>query len=100
APRFLPTIGHPHAVALRFVRCGQLTGGLPPPRLRPCWAHIKKAGRETRPAFFCPGIPVPDQARITEKKLIQLQTIKVTTTGSTNLAIYISLIKNPPKTIL
>ncbi len=25
APRFLPTIGHPHAVALHFVRCGQLT---------------------------------------------------------------------------
>ena len=39
APRFLPTLGRPHAVALRFVRCGQLTGGLPPPRSRPCWAH-------------------------------------------------------------
>jgi len=22
-----------------FVRCGQLTGGLSPPRSRPCWAH-------------------------------------------------------------
>ncbi|MBZ0095430.1 MAG: hypothetical protein K8H75_08710 [Sulfuricella sp.] len=40
---------------------------------------------------------MPDQARITEKKLIQLQTIKATTTGITNLAIDISLIKNPPK---
>ena len=40
APRFLPTLGHPHAVALRFVRCGQLTGGLAPPRVRPCWARI------------------------------------------------------------
>jgi hypothetical protein len=40
---------------------------------------------------------MPDQARITEKKLIQLQTIKVITIGITNLAIYISLIKNPPK---
>jgi hypothetical protein len=41
---------------------------------------------------------MPDQARITEKKLIQLQTIKVITIGITNLAIYISLIKNPPRT--
>ena len=39
APRFLPTLGHPHAVALHFARCGQLTGGLAPPRSRPCWAH-------------------------------------------------------------
>lgn len=43
-----------------------------------------------RPAFFLVA-PMPDQARITEKKLIQLQTIKVTTIGSTNLAIDISL---------
>lgn len=42
APRFLPTLGHPHAVALRFVRCDQLTGGLSPPRVRPCRAHAKK----------------------------------------------------------
>jgi hypothetical protein len=42
---------------------------------------------------------MPDQARITEKKLIQLQTIKVITIGITNLAITISLIKNPPKPI-
>src|SRR5229473_1530892 len=41
APCFLPTLGRPHAVALRFVRCGQLTGGLTPPRSRPCWAHMK-----------------------------------------------------------
>ena len=40
APRFLPTLGHPHAVAFRFVRRGQLTVGLPPSRSRPCWAHI------------------------------------------------------------
>ncbi|MBZ0179995.1 MAG: hypothetical protein K8F36_11945, partial [Melioribacteraceae bacterium] len=39
APRFLPTLGHPHAVALRFVRCDQLTAGLAPARVRPCWAH-------------------------------------------------------------
>jgi len=43
APRFLPTLGHPHAVALRFVRCDQLTVGLPPTRVRPCRAHIQKA---------------------------------------------------------
>jgi len=42
APRILPTIGHPLAVALHFVRCGQLTGGLAPSRSRPCWAHPKK----------------------------------------------------------
>ena len=39
APRFLPTIGHPHAVALHFVRRDQLTAGLAPAGVRPCWAH-------------------------------------------------------------
>src|SRR5690625_3347634 len=43
APRFLPTLGHPYAVALRFARCDQLTVGLAPTRVRPCWAHMKKA---------------------------------------------------------
>jgi hypothetical protein len=43
APRFLPTIGHPHAVALHFACCGQLTAGLAPAGVRPCWAHQKKA---------------------------------------------------------
>ncbi|MEJ5300412.1 MAG: hypothetical protein WHS38_05425, partial [Thermodesulforhabdaceae bacterium] len=38
-PRFLPTLGHPRAVALPFTRCDQLTGGLSPPRARPCRAH-------------------------------------------------------------
>jgi hypothetical protein len=37
APRFLPTLGRPHAVALRFARCGQLRGTCTP-RSRPCWA--------------------------------------------------------------
>jgi hypothetical protein len=45
APRFLPTLGHPHAVALRFARCDQLATGLPPVRVRPCWAHKLKAPR-------------------------------------------------------
>jgi hypothetical protein len=36
APRFIPTLGHPHAVALHLVRCGLLTGGLPLPEPRPC----------------------------------------------------------------
>jgi hypothetical protein len=53
----------------------------------PDLAAIKKTGRISRPVFFCLGIPMPDQARITEKKLIQLQTIKVTTIGITNLDI-------------
>jgi len=39
APRFLPTLGRPHAAALRFVRRDQLTGGLSPPGVRPCGAH-------------------------------------------------------------
>ena len=43
ASRFLPTLGHPHAVALHFVRCDQLTAGLAPAGVRPCWAHTKKA---------------------------------------------------------
>src|SRR5207245_5671230 len=42
APRFLPTLGRPHAVALHFVRCDQLTAGLAPARVRPCWAHMRK----------------------------------------------------------
>ena len=39
APCFLPTLGRPRAVALHLPRCGQLGGGLAPPRSRPCWAH-------------------------------------------------------------
>jgi hypothetical protein len=42
APRFLPTLSHPHAVALHFVRRDQLTAGLPPAGVRPCWAHPNK----------------------------------------------------------
>src|SRR6266702_7208309 len=42
APRFLPTLGRPHAVALRFARCDQLATGLAPIRVRPCWAHQQK----------------------------------------------------------
>ena len=42
APRFLPTLGHPHAVALHFAHCGQLAAGLAPTGVRPCWAHKKR----------------------------------------------------------
>ncbi|MHB1455275.1 MAG: hypothetical protein ACYCYM_15205, partial [Saccharofermentanales bacterium] len=52
ALRFLPTLGHPHAVALRFVRCDQLTGGLSPPRVRPCRAHKKKRRQADGVLFF------------------------------------------------
>jgi len=38
-PRFLPTIDCSHAVALHFAHCGQLTAGLAPAGMRPCWAH-------------------------------------------------------------
>ena len=41
-PRFLPTLGHPYAVALHFAHCDQLAGGLAAPEVRPCWAHKKK----------------------------------------------------------
>ena len=43
APRFLPTLGHPHAVALHFAHCDQLAAGLAPAGVRPCWAHNKNA---------------------------------------------------------
>src|SRR5690606_26528202 len=39
APRFLPTVGHPSAVAVRFDWDGLLAAGLAPARQRPCWAH-------------------------------------------------------------
>ena len=45
APRFLPTLGRPHAVALHFVSCDQLTAGLAPAGVRPCWADKKKTHR-------------------------------------------------------
>ena len=41
-PRFLSTLGRPHAVALRFARRDQLATGLAPVGVRPCWAHHKK----------------------------------------------------------
>ncbi len=42
APRFLPTLGRPHAVALHFICRDQLMAGLAPAGVRPCWAHQKK----------------------------------------------------------
>ena len=39
APRFLPTVGRPSAVAVRFDQDGLLSAGLAPARSRPCWAH-------------------------------------------------------------
>ena len=41
APRFLPTLGRPHAVALRFDLDDLRSGGPAPPRSCPCWAHMK-----------------------------------------------------------
>ena len=57
ATRFLPTLGRPHAVALHFVRCGQLTEGLPPSRSRPCRAHNKKATLVVASLFVFFGAP-------------------------------------------
>src|SRR5690606_6654918 len=53
-PRFLPTVGRPSAVALHFVRCGQLTGGLSPPGVRPCRAHKKSPQLKLRASWFYP----------------------------------------------
>jgi tetratricopeptide (TPR) repeat protein len=50
APRFLPTLGRPHAVALHFTHCDQLVTGLAPVRVRPCWAHNKSAVSHYRTA--------------------------------------------------
>jgi len=51
-PRFLPTFGHPYAVALPFAHCDQLAGGLAPPRVRPCWAHMEKQTAAFVQRFF------------------------------------------------
>ena len=49
APRFLPTLGRPHAVALRFTRRDQLVTGLSPAGTRPCRTHLAAlAFRELR----------------------------------------------------
>src|SRR5690606_37288626 len=50
ASRFLPTLGHPYAVALRFIRYDQLMAGLAPAGVRPCWAHKKNPPCG---GFFC-----------------------------------------------
>src|SRR5690606_14961995 len=42
AARMLPTPGRPHPLALLFVCCDQLTAGLAPAGVHPCWAHTKK----------------------------------------------------------
>ena len=55
APRFLPTFGRPHAVALDFARCDQLAAGLAPTGVRPCWAHRKKAPTENSWGFNSGG---------------------------------------------
>ena len=47
-PRFLPTLGRPHAVALRFARRDQLATGLAPVGVRPCWAHDEKKHRQSQ----------------------------------------------------
>lgn len=49
ALRVLPTLGRPHAVALHFVCCGQLTGGLSSPRSRPFRAHKENGADDSAP---------------------------------------------------
>jgi len=52
APRFLPTLGHSHAVALHFAHCDQLAAGLAPAGVRPSWAHHKKNPLRCRSGFL------------------------------------------------
>ena len=54
APRFLPTVDYSSAVALHFAHCGQLTAGLTPARVRPCWAHHAKTPAFSRAFFYSP----------------------------------------------
>ena len=51
----------PLPVALRFVRCDQLTTGLSPARVRPCWAHMKRAAR--RRPFDASRQPISEPRR-------------------------------------
>ncbi len=53
APRFLPTLGHPRTVAVRFDQDDLLRAGLAPARQRPCWAHKENRGIE---AFSIPRL--------------------------------------------
>jgi hypothetical protein len=45
APCLLPTLGHPHAVALCVAHCDHLPAGLAPAGVRPYWAHQEKSPR-------------------------------------------------------
>jgi hypothetical protein len=63
APRFLPTLGRPRAVALHFVRRDQLTTGLAPAGVRPCWAHMKKAPIAAAIGAFCRRRPLSAMQR-------------------------------------
>ena len=55
APRFLPTLGHTCAVAIHFICYDQLMAGLAPTRVRPCWAHTKKAYTLCKPLIYLVG---------------------------------------------
>ena len=64
APRFLPTLGRPHAVALRFTRRDQLVTGLSPAGTRPCRTHLAAlAFRELRSDNRCENEDVRAGAR-------------------------------------
>jgi len=71
APRFLPTLGHPHAVALRFVRCDQLTAGLAPAKTRPCWAHRNGGVNPALPRFIGPHSTIEAGAQLGRACLVQ-----------------------------
>ena len=64
--RFLPTVDYSSAVALHFARCGQLTAGLSPTGVRPCWAHNEKG----RPAYAGPAL-LQGVQRITLQRLLR-----------------------------
>jgi hypothetical protein len=51
-PRFLPTLGHPHAVALHFARRDQLATGLAHVGVRPFHTCSKKAPLLNREGLY------------------------------------------------
>ena len=57
APRFLPTLGRPHAVALHFIHCDQLMAELAPAGVRSCWAHETKSPHVAGSLRFVGGMP-------------------------------------------
>jgi hypothetical protein len=59
---------------LRFVSYGQLTGGLSPPRCRPCWSKKKKRDRTPVLSLFH---KIPDNRKLILLLVLLLQVLQV-----------------------